>query len=465
MPPTRSEAVWFRERAVPAAGAKALVVGMGKSGLALAGFLAARGVRVRMADLRSREQLGDALARLPPDTETVTGGYDRGALRGCDAVYASPGVPWDAELLQAARSSGVTVSSEMDLFFRLCPGAIVGVTGTNGKTTTTALLGSVLAQGPRPVIVGGNIGDTVLDRLGELTPEHWVVLELSSFQLESCEWPHARIGVVLNITPDHLDRHTTMAAYAAAKARLLRLQLPDDDAVLNGLDPVCREMAEVTRARITWFDRHRPAPPMQLPGRHNQLNALAAAAVGRLAGLSDDAIESGVRSFRGVEHRLEPVGEWGNVRWYNDSKATNPDAGLVGLRAFEGRPVVLIAGGYGGGFPPHATPRSRLRGDPGEAGFAGTPGFELGDWLSAVRSGTRAVVLIGASAAELAERLAGHPVQQAASLEEAVELARRLARPGDVVLMSPAYKSYDMFANYEERGRRFKSAVRGAHGG
>ena len=478
MPHTRSEAVGFRERAVPASGAKALVVGMGKSGLALARFLAAHGVGVRMADLRAPEQLGDALARLPPGTETVVGGYDRSVLNGCAAVYASPGVPWDAELLQTARASGLTVSSEMDLFFRLCPGAIVGVTGTNGKTTTTALLAGVLAQGPRPVMVGGNIGDTVLDRLGELTPEHWVVLELSSFQLESCERPHARIGVVLNITPDHLDRHRTMDAYLAAKARLLRFQAPGDDAVLNGLDPFCREMAEVTPARVTWFDRYQPAPPTQLPGRHNQLNALAAAAAARLAGLSDEAIESGVRSFQGVEHRLEPVGEWGDVRWYNDSKATNPDAGLVGLRAFEGLPVVLIAGGYGGGFPPHATPRSRLRGDPGEAGFAGTPGFppheagfagtpgfELGDWLSAVRSGTRAAVLIGASAAELAERLAGHPVQQAASLDEAVELARRLARPGDVVLLSPAYKSFDMFASYEERGRRFKAAVRGIHGG
>jgi UDP-N-acetylmuramoylalanine--D-glutamate ligase len=439
MPPTRSEAVGFRERAVPAAGARALVVGMGRSGLALARFLAARGVRVRMADLRSPAQLGDALAGLPPGTETVLGGYDGAALDGCAAVYASPGVPWDIDLLQTARSSGLTVSSEMDLFFRLCPASIVGITGTNGKTTTTALLGSVLAQGPRPVLVGGNIGDTVLDRLEELTPEHWVVLELSSFQLESCERPRARIGVVLNVTPDHLDRHTTMEAYVAAKARLLRSQEPGDDAVLNGLDPACREMAELTRARVTWFDRHQPVPPMQLPGRHNRLNALAAAAAGRAAGLSDEAIEAGVRSFQGVEHRLELVGEWGGVRWYDDSKATNPDAGLVGLRAFEGVPVVLIAGGYGGGF-------------------------ELGEWLAAARSGTRAAVLIGASASELAEGLTGHPVHQAATLEEAVERAHAVAQPGDVVLLSPAYKSFDMFANYEERGRRFKAAVRRIHG-
>ena len=438
MAPTRSETTRFRERAVPAAGEKALIVGLGRSGLALARFLRGRGVNVRIADLRRSEQLADLLARLPPGVETVLGGYDRGVIDGCAAVYASPGVPWDVDLLQAARAGGLTVSSEIDLFFGLCPGSIVGVTGTNGKTTTTALIGSVLAQGRRPVLVGGNIGDTVLDRLEELTSEHWIVLELSSFQLESCNRPHARIAVVLNVTPDHLDRHGSMEAYTAAKARLLRFQEPEDDAILNGLDPVCEGIAGLTRARVTWFERHRPVPPMHLPGRHNQLNALAAAAVGRAAGLSDEAIEAGVRSFQGVEHRLELVGEWRGVRWYNDSKATNPDAGLVGLQAFEGLPVVLIAGGYGSDF-------------------------ELTDWLAAVRSGTRAAVLVGASAAELAGRLAGHQVRLAQTLEEAIQHSHSLARPGDVVLLSPAYKSYDMFANYEERGRRFKAAVRRLH--
>jgi UDP-N-acetylmuramoylalanine--D-glutamate ligase len=284
------------------------------------------------------------------------------------------------------------------------------------------------------VIVGGNIGDTVLDRLSEVTPEHWVVLELSSFQLESCEEPRPRISVVLNVAPDHLDRHGSMEAYVAAKARILRFQESTDHAVLNGLDPICRDLAALTRAPVTWFDQHRPAPPMPLPGRHNQLNALAAAAVGRIVGLSDSAIEAGVRTFAGVEHRLELVGEWGGVRWYNDSKATNPDAALVGLQAFPDDRVVLIAGGYGGGF-------------------------ELDEWLAAVRERTSGVVLIGASADQLAARLTGHPVLRAGSLEEAVDLAAELAAPGSVVLLSPAYKSFDMFRSYEERGRRFKSAV------
>jgi UDP-N-acetylmuramoylalanine--D-glutamate ligase len=425
--------------AVPAAGTRALVVGAGLSGLALARFLDARGVRVRVCDLRPAERLGAVLAELPADAETVLGGYDERVIDGCAAVYASPGVPWESEPLAAARAAGLTVSSEIDLFLRLCPATVIGVTGTNGKTTTTALIGSVLRQGSRPVLVGGNIGETVLDRLDELTPEHLVALELSSFQLESCARPRVHAGVVLNVTPDHLDRHGTMAAYTAAKARLLRFQEPDDHAVLNGLDPVCRELAALTPARVTWFDEHRPVPRVPLPGRHNELNALAAAAVGRLVGLSDAAIEAGVGGFAGVEHRLELVGEWGEVRWYNDSKATNPDAGLVGLRAFEGVPVVLIAGGYGGGF-------------------------ELGEWLSAVRERTRAVVLVGASADELAERLAGHPTRRAGSLAEAVELAGGLAEPGGVVLLSPAYKSFDMFASYEDRGRRFKAAVRSHHG-
>jgi UDP-N-acetylmuramoylalanine--D-glutamate ligase len=283
-------------------------------------------------------------------------------------------------------------------------------------------------------MVGGNIGDTVLDRLGEVTPEHWVVLELSSFQLESCAEPRAEIAVILNVTPDHLDRHGSMDSYVAAKARLLRFQRPGDDAVLNGEDPICRELAALTPGRVTWFDRHRPVPPMPVPGRHNQLNALAAAAVGRIAGLSDAAIEAGVRSFKGVEHRLELVGEWDGVRWYNDSKATNPDAALVGVRAFPGVPVVLIAGGYGGGFDPDR-------------------------WLAAIRELTVAVVLIGASAEKLAQSLAGHPVEKAASIEEAVAKAAGLAPPGGVVLLSPGYKSFDMFRTYEERGRRFKAAV------
>ena len=409
----------------------ALVLGAGRSGTALARHLAARGDRVVVSDTREPA----APPALPEGVEVRYGPQADALLEGVDAVYASPGVPWDAPLLESARARGLDVSSEIDLFFRLCPAPIVGITGTNGKTTTTALTGDVLKQGERPVLVGGNIGETVLDRLPEVTPEHWVVLELSSFQLESVAAPRVRIGAVLNVTPDHLDRHHTMEAYTAAKARLVEFMTEEDTAVLNGRDARCRAMAERTRGQVVWFDELRPDPPMPVPGEHNLMNARAAAAIGRAAGLADEGIFRAISEFRGVEHRLELVGEFGGVRWYNDSKATNPDAAQVGVSSFPGVPVVLIAGGRGSGF-------------------------DLEPWLRDVRARTRAVVLMGESAPELEAALAGHPTRRAGDLEEAIELAAASARPGDVVLLSPGYKSFDMFASYEDRGRQFKAAVR-----
>jgi len=414
----------------------ALVVGLARSGVALADYLVRTGVDVRLVDKKGEADLRDALAQLPAGVDVRLGGYDDSVLAGIDVVYASPGVPWDAPLLNDARRAGIKVSSEIDLFLSLCPGTVVGITGTNGKTTTTALAGAVLAAGDRPVLVGGNIGDTVLDRLHEVTPQHWVVLELSSFQLESVERPRLHVGVILNITPDHLDRHGTFEHYIDIKARAIEFAGADDFAVLNGRDKVVRELASRTRGRVVWFDEHRPVPPMPLPGRHNLDNALAAAAVGRIAGLSDEAIDSAIAAFKGVEHRLELVGEWHGVRWYNDSKATNPDAGQVALSSFPDTPVVLIAGGYGSGF-------------------------ELGAWVADVRRHVEAVILMGASADLLAKELAGHPkVVRAKSLADAVEQAAIRARPGGVVLLSPSYKSFDMFKDFEDRGNQFKALVR-----
>ena len=412
----------------------ALVVGAARSGIALANHLTRAGETVRVVDRRPARDLRDAISRMPASVDFRLGD-ESGVLEGVDVVYASPGVPWDAQLLNDARSRGIKVSSEIDLFLELCPGTVVGITGTNGKTTTTALTGVVLAAGDRPVIVGGNIGDTVLDRLEEITAQHWVVLELSSFQLESVDWPRLHVGVILNITPDHLDRHGTFERYVDIKARAIEFAGRDDFALLNGRDETVRGLASRTQARVVWFDEHQPIPPMPLPGRHNMQNALAAAAVGRIAGLSDEAINTAIRSFKGVAHRLELVGEWAGVRWYNDSKATNPDAGRVALSAFPGAPVVLIAGGYGSGF-------------------------ELNDWVADVLANTEAVVLIGASADLLQEALRGHPkVVRAAGLEEAVAAAAGLSRLGGVVLLSPAYKSFDMFRDYEDRGDQFKALV------
>ena len=413
----------------------ALVVGAARSGIALANHLTRAGETVRVVDRRPARDLRDAISRMPASIDFRLGD-ESGVLEGVDVVYASPGVPWDAQLLNDARARGIKVSSEIDLFLELCPGTVVGITGTNGKTTTTALTGVVLAAGVRPVIVGGNIGDTVLDRLEEITARHWVVLELSSFQLESVDWPRMHVGVILNLTPDHLDRHGTFERYVDIKARAIEFAGRDDFAVLNGRDETVRSLASRTQAKVVWFDEHKPIPPMPLPGRHNMENALAAAAVGRIAGLSDEAINTAIRSFKGVEHRLELVGEWAGVRWYNDSKATNPDAGRVALRAFPGAPVVLIAGGYGSGF-------------------------ELSEWVADVLANTEAVGLIGASADLLQEALRGHPkVVRADSLEDAVSKAAGLSRLGGVVLLSPAYKSFDMFKDYEDRGDQFKALVR-----
>jgi len=411
----------------------ALVVGAARSGVALALHLTAEGEAVRLADRKPSSELLSTIAQLPPGVDLRVGGYDERVLDGVDVVYASPGVPWDSELLNQARAKGIPVSSEIDLFLRRCKGTVVGITGTNGKTTTTALTGVVLEAGRRPVVVGGNIGDTVLDRLAEITPEHWVVLELSSFQLESVEHPHLHVAVILNITPDHLDRHGTLAQYVDLKARAIE---DADYALLNSRDPTVSALSTRAAGKVVWFDQHQPLPPMPLPGRHNMENALAAAAVGHIAGLSDDAINEAIRGFKGVEHRLELVGEWAGVRWYNDSKATNPDAGRVALSAFPGAPVILIAGGYGSGF-------------------------DLREWVQDVLANTEAVILIGASAGELAEALRVHPqVIRAETLEQAVAIAAGMARQGSVVLLSPAYKSYDMFKDFEDRGNQFKELVR-----
>jgi len=224
-----------------------------------------------------------------------------------------------------------------------------------------------------------------------------------------------------------------MERYVDLKARAIEHA---DYAVLNGRDPIVKGLASRAGGKVVWFDQHQPVPPMPLPGRHNMENALAAAAVGRIAGLSDGAINNAIRNFKGVEHRLELVGEWAGVRWYNDSKATNPDAGRVALSAFPGAPVILIAGGYGSGF-------------------------ELREWVADVLANTEAVILIGASADELARELRAHPkVLRARSLEDAVSIAAGLARQGSVVLLSPAYKSFDMFKDFEDRGDQFKQLVR-----
>ena len=437
-------------------GRHALILGYGRSGRAASSFLRRQGSEVRVVDRADTPQLRRELeaAAIP----SHLGGYGPADLNGTDLLVVSPGVAWDEPLVETARQRGIEVSSEIDLFFRNCPSQIAGITGTNGKTTTTALTADVLRAGGLNVMRGGNIGEPVLDRIEQLGPKDWVVLELSSFQLESIGNPRLQIGAVLNVTPDHLDRHKSFDRYAEIKARAVSFMEPEDHAVLNFDDPVCAGMASMTRGEVTAFGlqttvdrsasvddgwlvirgggRVMPVAEVPLPGEHNLSNALAAVAAGHAAGVEAKAIAKAIREFKAVEHRLELVGRFSGVRWYNDSKATNPDSTYKALAAFS-EPIILIAGGR-------------------------NKGIEIEPLAQAIARRAAALVAMGETGEELAQRTrhAGlQKVERAADLRDAVRKAAALAAPGSVVLLSPAFTSYDMFENYEDRGRRFKSTV------
>ena len=438
-------------------GRRALVLGFGRSGRASAAFLTRRGASVRVLDRADTPALREALQRsglpyrLGPEREDDLG--------DADMVVVSPGVPWDLPLLQAARRMGMEITSEIDLFFRITPARIAGITGTNGKTTTTALTAEVLRHGGLRVLRGGNIGEPVLDRVEEIDANTWAVLELSSFQLESIARPCLDIASVLNITPDHLDRHQTFERYVDVKARAVEGLPAGGHAALNADDPASIGLRRRTRARVIPFStrsaspegvrieegwillpegtRVMPAAEVPLPGEHNLSNVLAALAAGWAAGVSPARMAEAVRAFPGVEHRLELVGSFDAVRWYNDSKATNPDSTFKALAAFN-EPIVLIAGGR-------------------------NKGLDLQPLAGAIARRVRALVTMGETGEELAARVreAGLTrVSRAADLKDAVHQARLQAEPGWVVLLSPASSSYDMFRDYEDRGRQFKAAVR-----
>ena len=444
----------------------AIVIGLGLSGAACARVLSAEGWRVRVVDRGDGEAQRGMAATLPAGVEVVLGGYDDDVAAGAAMVCPSPGVPWDAPVLESARRLGVPVRSEIDLVFERCPAPVAGVTGTNGKTTTTALLGAVLAAGGARVHVGGNIGETMLDRLGDVRPDDWVVLELSSFQLESAADPRCRLATVLNLTPDHLDRHGTMERYGLAKRRLVEAADPQGTVVLNGADPLTRAMAPASAAAVRFFSPDpgdlaggdgttvaggevtsveggvgvpvMPVADIPLLGAHNVSNVLAAVALGRAAGIPAASVAGAVRGFRAVAHRLEPVLESDGVLWINDSKATNVDAAVTGLRALGDRPVVWIGGGGSKGVGPEAL-------------------------AAEVAARARHAVVCGATAAELDAALAAAGCTartRTGSLAEAVAAAHRIALPGDAVLLSPGYTSFDQFSGFEERGREFARLVR-----
>ena len=445
-------------------GKRVLVVGLGKSGVASALFLKAHGARVTVSDTKSGDELRNEIPVLLDHGITVeTGGHGDRTFRGQDLIVVSPGVPVDAPPLVQARSLGETVIGEIELAAQFLPGPIVAITGSNGKTTTTTLTGEIMTAGGLPALVGGNIGTPAISLADRAKPETVVVLEISSFQLETVQTFRPKVAVVLNVTPDHLDRHRTFEIYTDAKARIFANQRRDDFAVLNADDPTCVAMAKRTQAQVFWFSRQKEVEQgawvkdgaivfrdntgqremlqvsdIPLKGAHNLENVLAAACAGVLMGCAPEKIRQAVHDFKAVEHRLEFVATIGDVDYYNDSKATNVDATIKALESFPAN-IHLILGGKD----------------------KGSDYTVLNDLL---RQRAKRVYTIGAAAAKIEGQIVsskngGPEVVHAETLENAIRKAHAAAKPGDVVLLAPACASFDQFKSYEHRGKVFKEIV------
>jgi UDP-N-acetylmuramoylalanine--D-glutamate ligase len=447
-------------------GKRVLVVGLARSGISSARFLAARGAAVTVTDQKPAEKLAPAIAALGGSATLELGGHRTGSFVGADLVVMSPGVPELAEMA-AAREAGVEVIAEIELAYRcLVPGAIlIGITGTNGKSTTTALAGAICAASGRPSFCGGNLGTPLIEAVDgpANVPGGYVVAEVAALQLETCSRFRPHVGASLNITEDHLDRYGTMEVYASMKHRIFATQTREDHAIANAEDARVVAGARASEARVWEFSSAReveagaflgpgrreillklggdveryPADELRLVGAHNLENAMAAFLAGRLAGVPAAAVREAARAFRPLPHRMELVGDMGDVRYYDDSKGTNVSAVAAALDGFP-RPVVLIAGGKdkGGSYDP---------------------------MIRALATCARAVVLIGEATPIIEGALAAagvaYPVVRAGDMLDAVRTATGLARAGDAVVLSPACASYDMFQNFEHRGRVFREAV------
>jgi UDP-N-acetylmuramoylalanine--D-glutamate ligase len=440
---------------------RVLVVGLGRSGVASAMFLHSRGARVTVSDSKAEGQLRSEIPALLDKGITVeTGGHGERTFRDQDLIVISPGVPYDVPQLVQAREMGVPVIGEIELAARFLQGEIIAITGSNGKTTTTTLVGEILEHGGYEVLVGGNIGTPAISMVAESTPTTWIVLEISSFQLETIQRFRPKISAILNITPDHLDRHRSFETYVAAKARIFENQTGDDWTVLNADDPVCEALAARTHAAGGWFSRKKqiaigafvlekkicwrsrgkdeevmPVSEVPLKGSHNLENVLAATAIAKLAGCETQKIREAVGNFRAVEHRLEYVATINGVDYYNDSKATNVDAAIKALESFPAN-IHIVLGGK-------------------------DKGSDYSVLKNLLRERAKRVYTIGAAAEKIEAQIAGSaPSERTHTLEAAVRRAADLASPGDVVVLAPACASFDQFENYEHRGRVFKEAVR-----
>jgi UDP-N-acetylmuramoylalanine--D-glutamate ligase len=442
-------------------GKRTLVVGLGKSGVASALFMKAHGARVTVSDTKSGDELRNEIPVLLDHGITVeTGGHGERTFRGQDLIVVSPGVPVDAPPLVQARSLGETVIGEIELAAQFLPGPVVAITGSNGKTTTTTLTGEIMAAAGLPTLVGGNIGTPAISLAERAKPDTVIVLEISSFQLETIQTFRPIVAVVLNVTPDHLDRHRTFEIYTNAKARIFENQQASDFAVLNADDPTCVAMGARTRAQVFWFSRQKEVQQgawvrdgnivfrdekgqreilqvseIPLKGAHNLENVLAAVCTGVLMGCAPEKIRQAVHNFKAVEHRLEYVATINRVDYYNDSKATNVDATVKALESFPAN-IHLILGGKD----------------------KGSPYTVLNDLI---RQRVKRIYTIGAAAAKIESQLKGAEIVQAGTLENAIRKAHAAATPGDVVLLAPACASFDQFKSYEHRGKMFKEIVKG----
>jgi UDP-N-acetylmuramoylalanine--D-glutamate ligase len=441
------------------AGKRVLVVGLARTGMATALFSAGYGATVTATDEKPEAQLEEGAAKLRAARIAVElGGHRPEIFAEQDLIVVSPGVPAKLPQLEEARARGIPVWSEIELAWRLLRGKLIAITGSNGKTTTTSLVAHILTTANIPTLVGGNIGVPLLALVESSMDTTVTVAEISSFQLETIEAFRPEIGVLLNLTPDHLDRHASFEEYARAKMRMFENQLERDASVLNADDPeITRRMP--SRGRIYWFSRQKRVAEgaflrddqiffrsegaevalarrddIQLRGEHNVENVLAGCAAAYLAGADPAAIANGVKTFQGVEHRLEFVAEVGGVNFYNDSKATNVDATVKAIEAFPG-PLIVILGGKDKGSP-YAPLREPLR------------------------QRARLALVIGAAAEKIASELGDAvAVEHAGTMDRAVRMALDRAKPGDTVLLAPACSSFDQFENFEHRGQVFKQLV------
>lgn len=444
-------------------GKKILVLGAAISGISVARILQELGAAVTLSDAKTADKLKHDISGLSAaGVKLSLGNQDDSLLDGTDILVLSPGVSIYIPLVEAAKSRGIAVMSEIEVAYRLTKTPIVAITGTNGKTTTTTLTGEILKAAGREVVVGGNIGQALSAEVQGVSPAGVVVAEISSFQLEGVSEFRPHVAAILNLTPDHIDRHRDLATYQAMKERIFANQTGEDYLVLNYDDPPVRAMAERAPSQVVYFSRLSelpegfclkdgmirlswkgerydicPAAALKIPGSHNVENALAACAAAYFAGAGVRDMAAVLTTFAGVEHRIEPVATVGGVTYYNDSKATNPESTIKALEAFPGH-IILIAGGR-------------------------DKNTSLDEFMRLVKQRVDHLILLGEAAdrfAVAADQAGVKNIHRAADFSAAVAAARSLARPPQVVLLSPACASYDMFNNYEERGRVFKDLVR-----